>query len=173
MTRQLVHRLMAILPHMKQECEPPLKTRKATACEANDRGKELHRRSRVSKAPPGSVQHLCARHLTFTCFYSSVPWRGHCYALASQAVSVCDNVRTSCAKTCTRSFSMFVPSISCFDQLLRHRKTESANLYGQAATGCGLSAAIHVGCPLRRHMRWGGAIFLNRDKPHHCGRRWR
>ena len=52
-TRMLVHRLMAVFPHMKDECKPPLKSRKATASAANDRGKELHRRSRVSKAPPG------------------------------------------------------------------------------------------------------------------------
>jgi len=57
-TRILVHLLMAVFPHVKHECEVPLKSRKATAIEANDRGKELHRRSRVSKAPPGYVLQL-------------------------------------------------------------------------------------------------------------------
>ena len=58
MTRILVHRLMAVFLHVKHECERPLKSRKATVSEANDHGKELHRRSRVSKAPPGYVLQL-------------------------------------------------------------------------------------------------------------------
>jgi len=54
-TRMLVHRLMAVFPHMKEGSLPPLKSRKATASAANDRAKELHRRSRASRAPPGYV----------------------------------------------------------------------------------------------------------------------
>jgi len=54
----LVHRLMAVFPQMEHKCERPLKSRKATASEADDRGKASHRRSQVSKAPSGYVLQL-------------------------------------------------------------------------------------------------------------------
>jgi len=53
--RMLVHGLMVVFPDMKEECKPPLKSRKATTSAAYDHGKELHRSSWVSRAPQGYV----------------------------------------------------------------------------------------------------------------------